>query len=165
MAGGRRETPLFSIRQETYPLLERSAVHTRVCAKSPILLLLLLNVTHEEESEFSQKRRTLERDTVRCILKALKAPVYSSHCTSISVTLAPGGPLLQKSISCSTSAFLPSKIASTLHSDVFRTQPVTFLFMASLRVSTLKKTPWTLPLTKTWALTFMFLINQKQSTR
>jgi len=46
---GLREIPLFSIRHETYPLLERSSAHTRVCAKSPIILLLI-EVTLKKEN-------------------------------------------------------------------------------------------------------------------
>ena len=73
------------------------------------------------------------------ILKVSKRPVTFSHVTSTLVTIARGGPTLQKSIIARTFSFSPSKIASTHPSGRFRIHPTILLFFGFLLSAVSKK--------------------------
>jgi hypothetical protein len=90
-------------------------------------------------------------------LKSSSVPVGSSIFRSIFLTFAPAGPRLQYSISILTASSSPSNTASTLSSGVLRIHPFTPWRSALCFVSDLKKTPWTLPVMRTWTLIIVCL--------
>lgn len=88
------------------------------------------------------------------ISKLTNSPLYSSQTRSKASILAQIGPFRDQLTISSTSPLSPSKTASTLPSFRFFTQPAMPNFSAFLRAVSRKKTPWTLPDTKIWALIF-----------
>jgi len=163
MVTGRRENTPILRRQETYPLLARSKVHTRACTNAPTSYrfnCLVKSVIYS----FSKKKFSY-RIKSSFIAKPVNSPTNFPQRTSVRKTLAARGPTRQNSISCSTFSRLPSKIASTLPSDMFLIHPFTFSLIASERVEALKNTPWTLPVTKMWARMFKMFINLSWITK